>query len=193
MFPMIVVVDENCNGFFTPDGINLIPLPCQPGIDPISGLGPVPCYVLPQPVVAGDVLAVDPETLTVQDLLRFPDDGTGLSKVVYFLSDMDDPLDQDLADVGIPDFFQSNTAMVMELAKEGGFQYFVQVSDPGTYIGISDRGRQPATSSSGRRPADLSRSEEEILDLLERLPYLSEGAGSLGLLIREEANDSPNP
>jgi hypothetical protein len=171
MFPMIVVVDEACNGFFSPDGINLIPLQCQLGFDPISGLGPVPCYFLPQPVVAGDVVVVDPDTTNFQDLLRFPDDGTGISRVVYFLSDQDDSQDQDPADVGIPDFFQNNMAIVMEIGDpENGLQYFVHVANPGTYIGISDRRQGIGAPSSGKRPGVLARSEDEILDLLERLP-----------------------
>jgi hypothetical protein len=161
---MIVIVDEDCRGMFTPDGLSFFPLDCQLGFDPISGLGPIPCYFLPQPVVAGDVVVLDRDTFAVKDLLRFPDDGTGTSVVVYFLSDNDDPLDQDPADVGIPDSFQDNAAVVVEIGPREDFQYFVHVCDPGTYIGISDR------PGGGQRPTVRSRSREEIFDLLERRP-----------------------
>jgi hypothetical protein len=141
-FPMILIVDENANGFWSPDGgATLVPLDGQPGFDPISGLGPIPCYVLPQSVAVGDLLVLDQEDLTVKDMLRFPDDGTGTASVMYFLSDNEDN-SADLADVGIPDP-QDIVATQLELNFQGIdlFLYDVVQQQDGTrarYIGISD-------------------------------------------------------
>ena len=68
-FPMIVVVDEFCSGSWSDNGGDFFfPLDCFIEQDPLSGIL-VPFFVLPQPVFAGDVVALEFNTGALSDLL----------------------------------------------------------------------------------------------------------------------------
>lgn len=141
-FRQIVILNEYCEGMFSRDGMNYVRLDCVIEIDPLSGL-PVPCFHLPVPVVAGDVLVVDDDG-TVGDLLRFPDfTGQGVADRVYFFSERDDQEpNPPPSDVGIPSFFQDNQAVVGEVGDEG-LNTFTYSTPRAVYFGVSDFDLQP--------------------------------------------------
>ena len=153
-FPMIVVVDEFCSGSWSQDGGDTFtPLDCFIDTDPISGIM-VPAFVLPQPVVAGDVIALEITTGGLSDMLRFPDlNGDGTSDRVYFFSDID-PVDQAPSDVGIPDQFQHNVVRVFEQGTPELFDFFLQSTPSAVYLAISD---YPIQRASERGLAQLIR------------------------------------
>jgi hypothetical protein len=137
-FPMIVIVDEFCSGSWSDNGGDtFFPLDCFIEQDPLSGIL-VPCFVLPQPVFAGDVVALEPGTQTPSDLLRFPDIfGDGTTDRMYFFSDTED---SDIApsDVGLPDHFQPNLVVVFEMGVPEFFDFFIQSTPLALYLAISD-------------------------------------------------------
>lgn len=98
-----ITVDENGHGVITgagPAGLpDPFPLPGVLGLEPISGLTTL-VYTLPTSVTSGDVFLTEVvgTNNVISDLIRF--DGTKM----YFFSDTPpgEPLDGDLADVGVP-------------------------------------------------------------------------------------------
>jgi hypothetical protein len=139
-FPMIVVVDEFCSGSWSEDGGNTFqPLPCFLEEDPFSHLV-VPCFVLPQLVFTGDVVAFEPPNpQRFSDMLRFPNIfGDGTTDRMYFFSDRDpeDPNPPD-SDVGIPPPLPP-TVLVPEQGIPEVFDFFVHSTSLALYLAISD-------------------------------------------------------
>jgi hypothetical protein len=150
-FPMIVVVDEFCSGSWSDNGGDFFfPLDCRIEQDPLSGIF-VPCFILPQPVAAGDVIAIEPGTNRPSDLLRFPDIfGNGTADRVYFFSDQDS--DFAPSDVGLPDQLQPNLVVVFEMGVPEVFDFFIESTPLALYLAISD---YPMRGASDRQLKNL--------------------------------------
>jgi hypothetical protein len=138
-FPMILMFNENCMGFWTMDS-QFVPLDCTIEPDPLSGL-PVPTFFLPQPVVPGDVVIVDPDG-TPADVIRFPADPvTGLANTMLYFSDIDptdpNPPPSDMS--GLPPNIDPNAIVINEMGAFEVFDSFSYSPDGITfYLGISD-------------------------------------------------------
>ena len=163
--PMILHFDENGNATIAVNGGpamsltgHLLPDPANPN----SGGEPVLTYLLPQPVVSGDVSFAEPPATaasctptslsTCSDWLRFTDssgviDGsvTGLGSRLIFYSDFElGELNPDLADTGFPtNIGTGNVLASVEVGPEGnnGFDYQpagVPYPANNEYVGISD-------------------------------------------------------
>jgi hypothetical protein len=142
-FPMVVVFNENCIGFWTMDS-EFIPLQCSIQPDPISGI-PVPTFILPQPVVAGDVIVLEPDG-TPADLIRFPAvPGTAFATTMLYFSEFDpNEPNSPPSDVGLPEFDPNNATMIDEVGFFELFDRFEYSPDQGTlYLGISDSPPRP--------------------------------------------------
>jgi hypothetical protein len=109
--------DENGNG-----NINGAPVPANLGPDPSGGVttSQVLIYLLPFPVVPGDVGLVEPNdpTQRASDIVRFFNSPAGNQSFLIFYSDISpsDPADA-LADTGLP--FSPNAILIPEIGPEG--------------------------------------------------------------------------
>ena len=162
---MLLHFDENGNGTIAENGGPTIPLIGTLMADPSCSTGgclPVLTYLLPEPVISGDVGFAEPgdgtcSTSTASncsDWLRFTDSTgainggvTGAGSRMIFYSDLElgEP-HPDKADTGFPsNIGTGNTGISVEIGPEGnnGFDYRpggVTVPYPGNneYVGISD-------------------------------------------------------
>jgi hypothetical protein len=137
-FPMIVVVDEYCSGSFSTDGGDTFsPLDCFLQFDDcINDF--VPCFVLPQPVFAGDVIGFE-TTGQFSDMLRFLDQGDGTAVLLCFYSDRDTN-DSAPSDVGLPprECYQPVIVFVPEQGIPEVFDYVLWSTPSAVYLAISD-------------------------------------------------------
>jgi hypothetical protein len=119
-----VSFDENGNGTYVDDSGGTFPLQWGTDDTPSVGLATL-YYILPFPVVEGDVVLHDDAAFeVVSDVLRFVNvDTTALQPRVYVYSEMeaDELPPYDLADNGIPDPFLTNLLRVVEQGTEDGW------------------------------------------------------------------------
>lgn len=151
---MILHFDESGNGTIAENGGPTTTLRGTLAADPNSGVGslPVLTYLLPEPVVSGDVSFAEPGG-GISDWLRFTDNTgvisggvTGAGSRMIFYSDEElGELHPDLADVLVfpASLGTGNTLASVEIGPEGnnGFDYQPGgVPYPGNneYVGISD-------------------------------------------------------
>jgi hypothetical protein len=132
--------------------------------DPATPAGPgqsvALTYLLPEPVIAGDVSFTEPGALTASDWLRFTDnaghhngEATGAGSRMLFYSEVEPgETNAELADQTFPTNLGSgaNTLARLEVGVEGnnGFDYRpgnVPFPQNNEYIGISDAVPEPAT------------------------------------------------
>jgi PEP-CTERM motif len=163
--PMVLHFDENGHATIAVNGGPTTPLtgslmadPSQPG----AGGVPVLTYLLPQPVISGDVSFAEPpgtaascsptSLASCSDWLRFTDNTgsisggvTGAGSRMIFYSDIElGELNPDLADTGFPaNIGTGNTLASVEVGPEGnnGFDYQpggVPYPRNNEYFGISD-------------------------------------------------------
>jgi hypothetical protein len=169
---MLVIVNEWCQGLWTPDGMQFNQLDCQIIPDPITGIS-VPTFFLPQPVFAGDVLALEPTTGQVSDVLRFPGQPGQLTELMSFWSDVDDQEpNPPPSDIGLPPFFLPNAVRVFEMGTPEIFDFFIQVAGQAMYIAISDT----PTEGGGPPTGALADSEKAAELAAQRLQYHQEQA-----------------
>lgn len=137
--PVIVLIDEYCDGWLFHGGQDFEPIPCDFFPDPISGLV-VPTFFLPFPVAVGDVVVFEPQG-NLSEVLRFPEiDGSGYTPLMMLFSDVEDGAEAP-ADVGIPDFFQERLGRTVETGDES-FNYFLWPTRRALYFVISDFDQQ---------------------------------------------------
>ena len=152
--PFRLTFDENGNGTIAVNGGTATTLRGTLVTDPSQGPGGgglVLTYLLPEPVVRGDVLLSEPGTNIISDVLRFTDD-TGLlrgvtgagARMIYY-SDLVEPSSPaaDLADTGFPTNLGTGASVTRsEVGPEGanGFTYNPGALYPlnNEYVGISD-------------------------------------------------------
>ena len=163
--PMILHFDENGHATIAVNGGPTMSLTGSLMADPSnpnSGGVPVLTYLLPQPVISGDVSFAEPPATAssctptslsfCSDWLRFTDNGgvingnaTGAGSRMIFYSDFElGELHPDLADTGFPaDIGTGNIFASVEVGPEGnnGFDYLpagVHYPANNEYVGISD-------------------------------------------------------
>ena len=163
--PMILHFDENGNATIAVNGGPTIPLTGRLLADPSNpnaGGEPVLTYLLPQPVISGDVSFAEPPATassctpaslaSCSDWLRFTDSSgvingnvTGAGSRMIFYSDFElGELNADLADTGFPaNIGTGNIFASVEVGPEGnnGFDYLpagVHYPANNEYVGISD-------------------------------------------------------
>jgi hypothetical protein len=139
-FPMIVVVDEYCSGSVSMDGGDtFFPLHCFLQFDDcVHDL--VPCFILPQPVFAGDVIGTE-VTGAFSEMLRFLDQGDGTAVLLCFYSDKEpDNPDPAPSDVGLPprECYQPVVVFVPEQGVPEVFDYVLWGTPSAVYLAISD-------------------------------------------------------
>ena len=137
-FPMIVVVDEYCSGSVSMDGGDtFFPLQCFLQFDDCVN-DFVPCFVLPQPVFAGDVIGTE-VTGELSDMLRFLDQGGGTAYLLCFYSDKETG-DSAPSDVGLPprQCYQPVVVFVPEQGIPEVFDYVLWGTPSAVYLAISD-------------------------------------------------------
>jgi hypothetical protein len=110
----LIFFDENGN-----NGTNFTggaPLPSGFGPDPLSTGPPAATlfYVVPFPIVTGDVQLTEPPT-GISDLVRF--ENTGGGGMIFFYSDNLDG-GGDLADVGLPTLLGPNPTVIAEVGPD---------------------------------------------------------------------------
>lgn len=131
-----LTVDENGSGTFTV-ATNTRPLPGVLGVDPLSGITTL-CYDLTAyeqqlqfTFTSGDVLISEPNGLSYSDLVRFEQNNpTHPGAFIYFFSDLEPgEANPDLADVGVPQVFGTNS-FAIEVGAEGNNQAVYQPPQP---------------------------------------------------------------
>jgi hypothetical protein len=134
-FTVNIAFDENCHGTFRNSaGFNQA-LACSFVNDPGSGgLNNALFYntLNPPGLIAGDVIIMEGSVLS--DVLRFDSQTQGGGVFVY--SDTDLP--RDMADIGFPTAFLTNTLTVQEVGPEGnnGITYVPTAGQPGFVSGV---------------------------------------------------------
>ena len=171
--PMILHFDENGNATIAVNGGPTMTLTGSLMADPANPNGggtPVLTYLLPQPVVSGDVSFAEPPATassctptslsSCSDWLRFTDNtgvingnATGAGSRMIFYSDFElGELNPDLADTGFPaNIGTGNVFASVEVGPEGnnGFDYLpagVHYPANNEYVGISDAAVPEPTS-----------------------------------------------
>ena len=155
--PFILTFDENGNGTIAVNG-GATAILKGTLIGPIGGTGAL-TFLLPEPVITGDVSFTEPGSNGISDWLRFTDAAgiisgiaTGAGPRMIFYSEFElGELHADLADTGFPtDLGTGNVLHLTEVGAEGsnGFDYRpAGVAYPinNEYIGISDKVPEPAS------------------------------------------------
>ena len=162
--PFLLNFDENGNATIAVNGGATNPLTGTLMADPSNPAGGgelVLTYLLPEPVVTGDVSFAEPGTTLISDWLRFTDSagtisggatGAGARMIFYSDFELGEP-PTDLADTGFPaDIGTQNSLALLEVGPEGnnGFDYQpggVPYPQNNEYIGISDLAAVPEPAS----------------------------------------------
>ena len=137
-FTVTINVDENCDGTFTNSSGFFSALPCGLQNDPgPGGLANVLTYDLLNPpgLVAGDLLLLDPDGVTLSDVVRFNDTeigpGGGTGVLAFYSNPADGP--DGLADTPTPPAaFYAN---ILSLTEEG--------ADPPAFVSYTPTAGEP--------------------------------------------------
>jgi len=160
--PFLLSFDENGHATISVNGGPATTLtgtlaadPANPGVGQPLAL----TFMLPEPVVSGDVSFAEPGTTTISDWLRFTDtaghikgEGTGAGTRMLYYSDFEiGETSPDMADTGFPTNLGSGNFLAqLEVGPEGnnGFDYLpggVHAPLNNEYVGISDAAPEPAS------------------------------------------------
>ena len=159
--PFLLTFDENGHATIAINGGPATSLTGVLAVDPSVPAGPgqqlALTYMLPEPVVTGDVSFAEPNG-GISDWIRFTDAAgtisgapTGAGPRMLFYSDFEaGALDSDLADTGFPaNIGTGNFVARLEVGPEGnnGFNYLPGAPYPqnNQYVGISDAVPEPET------------------------------------------------
>jgi hypothetical protein len=146
--PFTTTFDEDLSGTYRANGGPTTPLTGSLQPDPLNGGTLVPTFVLPEPVLAGDVLITDHGSSTLSDLLRFPDNGGGIATVMMYYSLIPSTGTPSASDVGIPSTFQPNHVTIDESLGQPGNDGFIYNAGGNVFHGISDFTPVPEPASS---------------------------------------------